>query len=917
MTDHTFEQTLKAHLRAASLSQATAARRLGYAPDTFNKWVRGVNRMPDDVINDLGRILKLTPTQTIELLRLAGYTIPVENGGKSPIEPAHGDQPMLSLSTSAPASLSFDVQAYLRAVCRRFSRWADLPTDIGPLYPLADAHVGEHDTAQDTFISLQALPLPMRVAEFRPQHDQEARQPEELISALIESVRNIILGAPGSGKTSALERLTWLLANQALTQPTDPPHPEQPLLLPIFVRLADYAGEPDLVPLVRRSIMQMSAAMVTDEAVQHVLRTPTMQPVLLLDGLNEMDRDVGEQGIKVVRLHLVDHPHHRIYLTCRVADFDASFLLPRAIPNGFRVWEIHPLLDAIEKWEDTAGLSDVRYYLRAHLGEAAGRRLYNRLKHDERLQSLIHLPLFLWMVKEIGGSDGELPRDRGSLIRQFVCARRLLGIVPKPLRLAAEYSLEAIGFAMHQRGVLELDEWQVYAVLAEVRGARSYDLDEMWRWLQRTGLLQEPEHASVRMLHQLVQEYCAAAYLVRQADCMNRLVTLGGDSWWREVVILTLWLRPELHTSEFLQMLMGNISIDLWVRTEAGAILAQVGDPRFLRRQHSCHPNAHRFMQQITFIQPTLCRVSAGEALLGSDAEDAFDTESPLCKVNVANFSMGVYPITNVEYAQFVAAGGYEDERWWLPDGLAWLRGAINVDAATEAAFINFYVQLTNGVEELIRRWRAHGELIPETDAKHYRWLASLNRDEYMTARSEIFLRPRKTPAFWRDAPFNLPNAPVVGVNWYEAVAYTSWLTAITGIPYRLPTEAEWEWAAQRRRPADPLRRYPWGHAWDAQRCNNGDTYLGHTCTVGVFPHGATPDGIHDLAGNVYEWTSTLFRPYPYDANDGREDLLAEGVRVSRGGAWPAGAQHNRCTLRNYPPPLFNNERTGFRLVCD
>ncbi|MEZ4714026.1 MAG: SUMF1/EgtB/PvdO family nonheme iron enzyme [Caldilineaceae bacterium] len=912
MTDQTFEQTLKAHLRSANLSQARAARRLGYAPDTFNKWVRGVNRMPDDVINQLGKLLKLSPAQTVALLRLAGYTIPLTHG----VDSAPTDQPAPTSQGIAADNLPY--RPYIQAIRHRFSRWADLPVDAGPLYPLADADPAAHEGAQDAFLALQALPLPMRVAEFRPKFEQEARQPENLISALLENPRNVILGAPGSGKSSALERLTWLLADDALRLSAGPLQSTQSSVpLPIFVRLADYAGEPDLIPLLRRSIVQTGGVTVMDEAVQSCLRDPKIQPVLLLDGLNELDRDVAEQGIRVVRRHWVDYPHHRIYLTCRVADFDAHLMMPRALPTDFRVWEIHPLLDNIKNWEDPTGVSDVRHYLRAHIGEAAGRRLYNRLKRDERLHSLTQLPLFLWMVKELGGYDGELPHDRGSLIRQFVRARRLLGIIPKPLRLAAEYSLEAIGFAMHKKGVLELDEWQVYDLLAEVRGVRSYDLDAMWSWLQRTGLLQEPEHASVRMLHQLVQEYSAAAYLVRQADCLERLIALAGDSWWREVVILALWLRPDLHTPAFLQMLMHNVAVDLWVRAEAGAILAQVGDPRFSVRQSAWRPDADSPARQVLFIQPPLCRVPAGEALLGSDAKDAFDTETPLCRVDVVDFAIGLYPVTNAEYGCFLAAGGYADERWWLPDGRAWLRGERNVDAATEAAFIHFYNQLSSGVEELIGRWRAHGELIPETDAKHYRWLASLSQEEYMIARADVFVRPRKAPAFWRDGAYSLPDAPVVGVNWYEAMAYTTWLAAITGDRYRLPTEAEWEWAAQRRRPTDPLRLYPWGDTWDAQRCNGSDTHFGRTCTVGIFPHGATPDGIHDLAGNVYEWTSTLFRPYPYNTNDGREELLAAGARVSRGGAWPAGAQHNRCTLRNHPPPLFNNERTGFRLARD
>ena len=66
-------------------------------------------------------------------------------------------------------------------------------------------------------------------------------------------------------------------------------------------------------------------------------------------------------------------------------------------------------------------------------------------------------------------------------------------------------------------------------------------------------------------------------------------------------------------------------------------------------------------------------------------------------------------------------------------------------------------------------------------------------------------------------ARFNQPNQPVVGVNWYEAMAYAAWLASVTGKPYRLPTEAEWEWAARRN-----MRRYPWGNDWDPDAATGG-----------------------------------------------------------------------------------------------
>ncbi len=128
-----------------------------------------------------------------------------------------------------------------------------------------------------------------------------------------------------------------------------------------------------------------------------------------------------------------------------------------------------------------------------------------------------------------------------------------------------------------------------------------------------------------------------------------------------------------------------------------------------------------------------------------------------------------------------------------------------------------------------------------------------------MRRRSGIRTAPAQPePRFWQDAAFNNPSQPVVGVCWYEAMAYAAWLAAVSGQPYRLPSEPEWEWAARRGG-----RPFPWGDGWDASRLNSleGDDRVMRTTPVGAYPHATTPDGIYDLSGNVWEWTATRSTP--------------------------------------------------------
>ncbi len=171
-----------------------------------------------------------------------------------------------------------------------------------------------------------------------------------------------------------------------------------------------------------------------------------------------------------------------------------------------------------------------------------------------------------------------------------------------------------------------------------------------------------------------------------------------------------------------------------------------------------------------------------------------------------------------------------------------------------------------------------------------------------------------QAPRHWSGGsiPEGKEDHPVVWVSWDDARAYCRWLANETGQAVRLPTEAEWEKAAR----GTDGREYPWGDKFDKRKCNSQESGIEDTTPVGKYSRqGDSPYGVADMAGNVWEWTSSLYQDYPYDADDGREDPEAEGSRVARGGAFYNPHGGVRCTFRLGAKPYGRNVDLGFRIV--
>jgi formylglycine-generating enzyme required for sulfatase activity len=345
-------------------------------------------------------------------------------------------------------------------------------------------------------------------------------------------------------------------------------------------------------------------------------------------------------------------------------------------------------------------------------------------------------------------------------------------------------------------------------------------------------------------------------------------------------------------------------AVHLRSRIEAGLWLGRLDDPRF----------PVETIAGVRVILPPVAPIAGGKATIGSNWLDRLaDTdEKPRHAVPLAAYALGRYPVTNAEFACFVDAGGYEDASLWTAGGQHWRRGE-PVPGEDDPAdwYLDNWRRFKDDPDEIDRRIKS-GWMTQRDADQMWRILVEWPEDQVIALvrrwypQGEIVREPR----YWKDDAFNNRSQPVVGVTWYEAMAYAAWLARITGQGWRLPTEPEWEWAARRGG-----RIYPWGSRWDAARLNSLEGRVMRTTPVGAYPHGATPDGLHDLAGNVWEWTATLAVDYPYRADGTREDADQPGIRIARGGGWAAVRKMVRGAYRYWIDPWDWLNDLGYRLA--
>ena len=794
-------------------------------------------------------------------------------------------------------------------------------------------------------------------------------------TTILRQPRLAVIGLPGSGKTTLLQytavRLCEVLARDDRARLDDlgigadaSQYPPVPLLLPLR-ELGAFLGESRV-----RELAGANSDLLLDCLMNYYGRNIDQLPpdvfrrlseagraIFLLDGLDEVPQTDDRILVSAIVRSLVNrYPTCRYILTSRPKAYEGDARLGQ----GFRECTVDDL-SAEKQQRFIVNWSRSLHRLLGHQGDDGTRlatrfsaELWGALETNDRVRDLATNPLLLTIIAIIYYDSHSLPENRAELYE--TCVTVLLkggrGKVGTPAKLRETYSgqpklsmslrqkrelLAFVAYRMHQRRAdtgestgREIGRDDLVVIVADSpalpvgcppREAAEAFVDEL---PVHVGLLDEIRPRVFRFSHLSFQEFLAARY-VAEGERWAELLNHAQEPWWREVILLCAGHLSQERCWRFLGLLITrgatpqeraahlalaadailelekfkgqgplNAQITADARTilespladapasarvAAGNALAVVGDPR----------------PGVSTLPPPMVKIAGGSFTLGSskaeaeragrayeayylkrgekdNAKSARDwpkDEMNDRAVDIAAFELARYPVTNAQYRQFMEHGGYHPAAsWWSDAARVWFQ---RNDAAT------------TGLKDWQRR------------------------------------AVKDRPKFWHDARFGVtrPNHPVVGVNWYEATAFCRWLThhyLNDGYTYRLPSEAEWEYAAR----GSARHTYPWGNLEpDAERANFNQEYNG-TSAVGCFPAGATPGtGLLDMAGNVWEWTCSVYRPYPYDPTDGREDGAEPAKKrfTLRGGAWYFQPIYLRAAYRVFNTPDYLRQYVGFRLA--
>ncbi len=790
----------------------------------------------------------------------------------------------------------------------------------------------------------------------------------------------VLLGKPGCGKTTLLRRLQLEHAMEQLDTPAE--------RISFFVSLNGYRSDPpDAPPPDPYEWLAAEWHIRHPQLPDFKTLYQSGQMLLLLDGLNEMPHgDKTDYGQRIARWQQFWQRTHgygnTIVFSCRNLDYSAVLsgeeatvrqtvvepLTPAQIKEFLQLHlgeKSDPVWQTLRHDPQQLELLAAPFFLRLLVdqisisgtmptGQAAlltgfVRRTLHRevTQHQLAPGTLLSADDCQQIVQNMWDAPFDLP-DEGGLSNKR-------GLIAALEQLA--YQMQD-GRKTEEKGQVRVKTKEAKTLLAHTEAQTILEVG-----CQLNILDKDVAKGDILFYHQLIQEYFAARVLAQQpeptrlrlpwhvddvsesvADKIAKLEVSDPlpplpSTGWEETTLLAAAMCPDQETfvrelshhnlslaarcaalpevtvsepltahlqEKLLALHINNPQADLRARIAAATALGELGDPRFAR-----HNGPHG-----DYLLPPTVDIAAGTYPIGDD-DSSYEAEKPAHTVDIAAFAMGQFAVTNAEYGLFMEAGGYEDEQWWQTEAArAWLRG----EGSSEGQKQNqrdVYDLLQGRTEESIRQIHATSEQIDS-----WIWLKELSA-EALEEQLEKWYPAGKIyhqPEYWEDGRFKHPSQPVVGLSWFEASAYCAWLSAQTGDHYRLPSEVEWEAAARGK----TGRNYAWGETYSTANCNSFETHIRGTTPVGVFPQGHTPEGIADLSGNVWEWTTTLWGTrlrnpefsYPYQADDGREnEVEASFRRVVRGGSWGNLLNSLRAAYRNYYDPDYRNFNYGFRVV--
>ncbi len=842
-------------------------------------------------------------------------------------------------------------------------------------------------------------PVPLTDAEKEQRKERlmpgrDETRPLSVMEAAERQQYLVITGEPGSGKSSFVNRLAFLLANARLRNAALPEPWTHDALLPVRVflrelaptlpdaqvlaRLPDEARAQTLRDAVRAFIAQLPANLDADAAAATPLILSALSAgecLVIFDGLDEVAPARRKIAREAVEACAARFRANRFLVTCRIRSYQGDAQLP-----SFENVTLTELDDPKIEMFATAwynARADLGQIARAQVAERAG-NLWRAIQEDEQLKELARTPLLLTTMAVVHTAQIELPRKRAILYQR--CVEVLLRrwqetkfgklTLLDDLGLSEQELLEAlwyVAYEAHKRGnkdeTADLPRKDVLAILARRLGDEIKAVKILEHVEERAGLLighggADDAEPTYSFPHRTFQEFLAGCYLAaagRTSFGRQLCAHLSDSDKWQVAAQLGaehVLYTPGGRTSDVLDALYLLCPATAKPRDEnalrgivwAGDIASEMGTDRIRREEVDNPAIAVEFLQRLldqlvqlietpNMLSP-LERADAGNALakLGDPRPGVRTRADGLpdfvwCEVSTGPFTMGTreqdiprlkkkyggdeqwykqetpqheeksitrayligkYPVTNAQFNAFVEAGGYRDARFWQ--------------------------------EALAQGWWTKGGFKGRYDNE---------------------ARGGPYPS---GSPFNLDNHPVVGVSWYEALAFCRWLTEmfkVSGFKFqvwrngqletlnlkpetltaRLPTEAEWEKAA--RGPStgaqDDERIFPWQGELTTQHANYSETKIGATSAVGIFPLGASPYGLLDASGNVWEWCSTKwvdsYKDYDKKIKD-RENLEGDFTRVLRGGAFYNGSDFVRaaCRYRYYPNLRLRND--GFRVVA-